>query len=574
MNRQQLTEKHSLTNDLIFRLKTTVLTGNRFLKNLFSPVRKFEDKKEFITETVIAFSESDLWNPFDNKDNWILTAGKIENLRIASRRLNGLEIKANEVFSFWRHVGNPNFGKGYVVGREVREGCIVPTIAGGLCQLSNALYDAALKANFDIIERHKHTKVIKGSLAEQDRDATVKWNYIDLRFKSNFDFRIEAELTADKLIVRFRSKQKNTNSENESCRPRQSNKLNDCYSCGNLACFKHPNKSSVKQDGAMTTFILDEKWLEFDDYIASISTESDVYIVPLKKNKLIKTDRYSWTTSKSNNIKATTFQGVHRALKLRYATRKSNVFELSLQLDKQLAQAAAKKIPIESTHLIIAQNLLPFIFETGVLGGRTFDVLMTRLPIEKLHERLDFAHSKYPNSPILKDFRASYDLIALENKALTKARKVITAHSEIADIFKNKVEKLNWKIKETSNEKPTGTKILFPASALGRKGAYEMRKLAQELNLDLTCFGGVSEKENFWGDFKVDKFNGDFSQIALVVYPTYIENNPRQLIKAISKGIPIITTTASGLDASDKVKVFEIGDFDGIKCEIIRQMKS
>ena len=68
----------------------------------------------------------------------------------------------------------------------------MPTIAGGLCQLSNALYDTALKANFEIIERHRHTKVIKSSLAEQDRDATVKWNYVDLRFKSTRSFRMTA----------------------------------------------------------------------------------------------------------------------------------------------------------------------------------------------------------------------------------------------------------------------------------------------------------------------------------------------------------------------------------------------
>ena len=190
MNRKQLTEKHNFINDTIFRVKTIMLSGNRIIKNLLNPTLKFRDKSELINEQIISFSESDLWNPFDNKDNWILTAGKVENLRIASKKINGIEIKANEVFSFWKHIGNPNIGQGYVIGREIREGCILPTIAGGLCQLSNALYDSALKANFDIIERHKHTKVIKGSLAEQDRDATVKWNYIDLRFKSNFDFRI------------------------------------------------------------------------------------------------------------------------------------------------------------------------------------------------------------------------------------------------------------------------------------------------------------------------------------------------------------------------------------------------
>src|SRR5262245_12150177 len=68
-----------------------------------------------------------------------LTAGKVENLRVAARRLDGLELEPGAVFSFWRHLGQPARWKGYVEGRELREGCVVPSIAGGLCQLSNAL---------------------------------------------------------------------------------------------------------------------------------------------------------------------------------------------------------------------------------------------------------------------------------------------------------------------------------------------------------------------------------------------------------------------------------------------------
>jgi hypothetical protein len=569
VNKEELTEKHSLINDTVFRLKTIALTGKRLFKNSLSSQRKFIDKRKLINEPVIAFSESDLWNPFDNKDNWILTAGKIENLRIASKKLNGLEVNANEVFSFWRHIGNPNFGKSYVVGREIREGCIVPTIAGGLCQLSNALYDAAINANFDIVERHKHTKVIKGSLAEKDRDATVKWNYIDLRFKSCFDFKIEVELTADKLIVRFKSKQKNVKSTDDSFDLRNSNKLNDCYSCGNNACFKHPNRTSIKQEIATTTFILDEKWPEFDTYVQSIAASTDQFIVPLKKSRLIRTTRYSWSAMKFRKVKSTSFQGIYRAIKLRYAPKnKNNVFELMLQLDKKIACAAIRHIPVDSTHVIISQNLLPFIYETGALGGRTFDVLMTRLPFEKLHERLDFAYSKYPESSTLNDFRASNGLIELENKALTKARKIITPHSEIAGIFKNKVDKLNWQIQPVEPINRKRNKILFPASAVGRKGAYEIKKLANELSLELVISGRKIENDNFWEDLKIEKFNGDFDEIGLVVYPTYIENQPRQILKAISNGIPVITTTACGIDSSENIKVLDLNDFEGIRDEI------
>ena len=573
MSRKQLTEKHHFINDTVFRLKTLVLTGTRIVKNLLNPSIKFKDNNQLINEQIIAFSESDLWNPFDTQENWILTAGKVENLRISSRKINGIEIKANEVFSFWKHIGNPNIGQGYVIGREIREGCIVPTIAGGLCQLSNALYDTALKANFDIIERHKHTKVIKGSLAEQDRDATVKWNYIDLRFKSSKDFRIETELSADKLIVRFKSKQKNIKSEKSNFNLKQSDKLNDCYSCGNSACFKHPDRSSVKQEIETTTFILDEKWNEFDDYVQSISKDSDNFIISLKRNTFIRSERYSWKAFKSHKINATTRQGIYRALKLRFAPKQNNVFELMLHLDKKIAKAAAHQIPLETTHVVIAQNLLPFIYETGVLGGRSFDVLMKQLPIKKLHERLDYAHSKHPESPTLNDYRATNKLAKIENIALTKARKIITPHSEIAEIFKNKVVKLNWQIPTTSNAYSKGNKILFPASALGRKGAYEIKRLALELNIDLLISGSAIEKDNFWDTIKVEKFKGDFNEVGLVIYPTYIEHHPRQILKAISKGIPIITSTACGVDDLDKVILVELGNYEQLKNEVIKQLE-
>ena len=68
---------------------------------------------------------------------------------------------------------------------------------------------------------------------------------------------------------------------------------------------------------------------------------------------------------------------------------------------------------------------------------------MTRLPIEKLHERLDMAHQQFPESKTLNDFRAPQTWIDLENIALTKSRHIITPHKEIADIFNNKSIILN-----------------------------------------------------------------------------------------------------------------------------------
>ena len=99
-------------------------------------------------------------------------------------------------------------------------------------------------------------------------------------------------------------------------------------------------------------------------------------------------------------------------------------------------------------------------------------------------------------------------------------------------------------------------------------GAYKIKRLAKELQLNLTISGRTIENENFWEDLKIEKFNGDLDQIGLIVYPTFIEHQPRQILKAISKGIPIITTTACGLDHSDQVEVIEISNFEQLKNEV------
>lgn len=331
------------------------------------------------------------------------------------------------------------------------------------------MYDAALNANFEIIERDKHTKIIQGSLEEKDRDATVKWNYIDLRFRSAYDFRIETELTSTHLIVRYKSQNKDLKLSENIDSKLVFSFLNDCYSCGNDSCHQHEDQTHKNQQIKTTTYILDEKWAEYDEYISKKINENDRFIFSMKKNFFVKTNRYNWSFSSHKNSKTTLLSGIFRALKLRFSKNK-NPFELSLQLDERIANSASKLIPIESTHLVISQNLLPFIYKNGMLGGRTFDVLMTRLPIETLHERLDYSHFIYPENKTLKDFRANKNLIDLENNALNKAQKIISPHTDIQKMFQNKIVKLDWNIEQNLNQK-TGNKILFPASAIGRKGA-------------------------------------------------------------------------------------------------------
>lgn len=134
-----------------------------------------------------------------------LQLGKVQNLRIAAKALNGLVIPAGQVFSFWAQVGMPTRSRGYVEGRELRQGCIIPTVAGGLCQMSNSLHLAAVRAGCEIVERHGHTAQVPGSPFAPGEDATVFWNYVDLRFRSRQAVRLKVRLSESDLLVALES---------------------------------------------------------------------------------------------------------------------------------------------------------------------------------------------------------------------------------------------------------------------------------------------------------------------------------------------------------------------------------
>jgi len=562
-----LFQKHNLISETGFRIKVALFVIKRSLANAtVAHIPAFKNENKLNDSPIISSSQSELWNADDSESNWILTAGKIENLRIAAQKLNGLEVKAGNIFSFWKHVGAPLSSRGFVIGREIREGCIVPTVAGGLCQLSNALYDAALGAGFEIIERHRHTKVIKGSLAEHDRDATVKWNYIDLRFKPNCDFKIVIDFTPQKLIVSFKGIKTNSIVQ-PGKHITSASKLNDCYSCGNTGCFKHPGETVLNTQKQTTTFILDENWPEYDGYIKSTANQQDFFIVPFTPNQRFKIPRYSWDIQKRLH-RIYSLTAFKRALAIRFAGKfKGNIPSAYLKYDSHIVNSFKKSIPLTTTHIVIAQNLLPFAWQHGLLWGRTFDILMTRLPMELLQQQLDDAHLTHTYSKTLNDFRADKDLVELENLALTKARHIITPHQHIADIFNNKSIKLNWvqpQLQPVDNL--GGNKVLFPASALARKGAYEIKKLAVELNLDLVVLGHATETDNFWQDVNVSFTQTNiFKDVKLVILPAYIEHQPRLLLKALALNIPVVATPACGIQPTENLTIVPVGNYDALK---------
>lgn len=138
-----------------FFLKSRVFIARRWWSERGGPVAVHGRGNTDCEAPVAGEARAPLWTQVSPAE-FPLTAGKVQNLRAACRQLDGVEIPAGEVFSFWKQLGRTTRVKGFTEGRELRSGCLVPNLGGGLCQLSGLLHAAALAAGLEVVERHTH----------------------------------------------------------------------------------------------------------------------------------------------------------------------------------------------------------------------------------------------------------------------------------------------------------------------------------------------------------------------------------------------------------------------------------
>ncbi|MEM5779575.1 MAG: VanW family protein [Lawsonibacter sp.] len=81
---------------------------------------------------------------------------KAANLKLAAARLDGLVLGPGQVFSYWKLIGRPTYGKGYLDGVLLRGGRVCYGCGGGLCQLSNLIFWMTIHTPLKVIERHRH----------------------------------------------------------------------------------------------------------------------------------------------------------------------------------------------------------------------------------------------------------------------------------------------------------------------------------------------------------------------------------------------------------------------------------
>ena len=121
---------------VLFQVKALGFRAKRFLLNLEGGAPRRFVKKEILPQPLSTVEVRSPLYGSNQPAEFALQAGKVQNLRVAARALRGLLIPAGRVFSFWAHVPRPSRRRGFALGRELREGCVIPNIGGGVFVIS------------------------------------------------------------------------------------------------------------------------------------------------------------------------------------------------------------------------------------------------------------------------------------------------------------------------------------------------------------------------------------------------------------------------------------------------------
>lgn len=545
-------------SSLVFGAKVVAYRVRRLLVDLAWGPRRLARSPAPERAPVIAECRSPLW-PDTRPEEQVYQFGKVHNLRRAAVLLDGVVVPAGAIFSFWKQIGRASRSRGFVTGRMLQQGCLVPAAGGGLCQLSNALYDAALRAGCEIVERHAHSRRVTGSAAALGRDATVAWNYVDLRFRPRGGLRIAVQLTRDDLVVRFHGQRTAQPPAQTATMPGASAPIaRSCATCGEISCFRHEHHVSAAREAGRTAFLVDENWPEFQEFVIASRQADDVLGLPLNGERW-RVPRYRWPTAGFTRIGTAIVPALRRTFSIRRAPAQGAARRLAeLQGAERIANRLAKLLTPDVTRVCVAQSLLPYLWRDGHLGGREVEVLMTRLPMSELQTRLDRVLAAHPERGTLGDFRAAATLAEAEDDALAYASRVVTPHAEIARLYSDKVLRLHWKLPAVRAGRTAlqPRRIAFPGPTVARKGAYALREAARILGLEIVLLGSDLEGQGFWDGIATSKPRPDadwLDGIAAVVQPAIVEERPRHLLTALAAGIPVIASDACGLAGRDGV---------------------
>ena len=153
----------------------------------YLPAVTTEDIEEMgIKEEISSYSTE--FNPTENERN--------TNINLAAGEIDHTMLSPGDVFNFNKTAGPYTSDRGFREAPVFREGELTSGLGGGVCQVSSTIYNAALLAGLEIVERYSHSLPVW--YVPLARDAAVSYGAANLRFRNSLNKHIYIRLFVDK----------------------------------------------------------------------------------------------------------------------------------------------------------------------------------------------------------------------------------------------------------------------------------------------------------------------------------------------------------------------------------------
>lgn len=129
-----------------------------------------------------------------------LQKNKVLNLKLASKKIDGIIVNPGEEFSFWNLVGNATKRKGYVEGLVISNSKMKTGVGGGLCQMANMIHWLVLHTPLTVTELHHHSDAL---FPDEKRrvpfgtGTSISYKALDYRFKNTTPYPIQIRVWLD-----------------------------------------------------------------------------------------------------------------------------------------------------------------------------------------------------------------------------------------------------------------------------------------------------------------------------------------------------------------------------------------
>lgn len=104
------------------------------------------------------------------------------NIALAAQYLKGARVLPGATFSLNQRIGWRSEERGFKKGPMYYGGKIASTTGGGVCKVASVMYNAAVLANQEIVERHPHSMTVP--YVPPGQDATISYGTKDFKFRN------------------------------------------------------------------------------------------------------------------------------------------------------------------------------------------------------------------------------------------------------------------------------------------------------------------------------------------------------------------------------------------------------